>query len=514
MNASDAKSANPGWAASVLFAGSIVALISMWMLNKSIYDTKTRYNAQQDQFEAARNRLARFRSYRAKTPDFYRALVIASLTPTLSLLNSSSNPNRKKQQEAVRARISLQDGTLTPQSIADLLSDKFNSGVREIDYPLLGTKIQDIISQTGDVEHRHNRLRKLFEEMFTSDQNKRFSNDLFTGLSKVDSQQEWPKIAEWIVFGVWHPPTGGAGTRAEEDLVSYRQRYRVGWTVGDELSFIWNVLAINDPEAGERFLYSDWLDRRTQLAKETTNPAVMAVPGLGTPMATSDLLFVFAPILAALEAVYVMVRIRRRTINTGNLPFGFPQFHSESDPLRSFASCNVNDLIARAVWSLFLLLPIVVVTAGILFRYDIATIVSLPGRSEPVLATALRFRQNEFLSNFFDWLNLCCGIALLGFTAILTKAAQIPDREQLRIRWITILTTIAPLPLLVWLGKEALSYNGPRGSWLYSNGSVYSVFAFIILLIVVGVMTARRNLQFVATTCAAVLILMAAAIWS
>jgi hypothetical protein len=443
----------------------VVAVVSIWLLNTSIYDARQLYRRGIARLEELEGMSYRARLYRAKDNTLYERLFTSWMSHWGRGYEEYNFFEKAKQ---------------------------------------FGKQAADIMSASSDIETRWRRLSTALKEAACADCTADFDEDA-RRFAQVDSVAGWSNVASWIVSDDRRRPI--LGYEIQFDGVSYTNRRTPLWQPSDEDNILVDRITAEGDKNVEAILSQEFSRQTRRLAETSRDSGRVGLSGLGVSVPVADLLFFAGPIIVGLFAVFAVSRGRE----TGARPhtFSFPQYHSPNDPL-SLAGCSgVLQVLERTIWAGFLILPFGVVVTGLLFRYDIATPISESlNRPASVFAMAMELRTAHSVDRFLDVLNLVCAVLVLAFVYLITssrnKHARLAPRRRisfaLSMAGLTFAVTstafiiyrmrLIPLLPMSRIAKSAVS-----------AGAFQSIYAFIVVLLIGSFVGAFRRLTVFTSIC-------------
>ena len=289
----------------------------------------------------------------------------------------------------------------------------------------------------------------------------------------------------WIVYGSW--PCGGHTATRVSSGVSYLKRdENVFLHPSYRESHISTALGMaKSQDEMEAILHAEWIKAEENLIELKTAATQVSLPGTGLTLTVGDLLLLAGPLLIFFQVLFLISKEKVAKSEEEKAAFAFPQFSSPDDPLKPPLASGIAELGERAIWLLFLILPVFVLTVAVVARHDF-TAFSLYD-SQSLLTKIGWTRSEDWFSAVLDLVNL----GSLGATLIIgvrlttlhrSPIRRFPDRVH---RILAVLAFLATTVTLVTAGWSLL------GSDTEQWGLFFTAFTFIWLLCFCHAVTQR-----------------------
>ncbi len=422
--------------AKVLFSLSLITLLAVWLLNRTIAESQREHAVHAQRYERMSNMLGKLRAFRFKNEGLFTSL---------ALIVAEDNPP-------------FFEGVASQHDVASGRIKWFHNDMFMFQAVQFGSDATAIFGVNGDRERRLTLLTDAVEAAFkTNTVRHRFDNEVMTHMNQLADDQEWPAIVDWIVDSKWPPRDRGTTISVSgRNGVSYVNRFPANWGPWEDASRERErLIACSSSSEAESLLESYRTKAYETLRNEKPAEGNINVSGTGLSFTPGDFLMLAGPILVFFQLLYLIFKNKEsnfdRPSSADKQLFSFPQFSCPDDPLGSRIARDLASLGERAIWLLFLTLPPAIVSVAIATRYDLVSIVSVPASLKlPRMQAQLLLQTTDVSSDVFDTINIIC----LGTSLAILIALTSPKT-----------------------GEQGRRYWGRKGKWLFFSSCAVLVTA-------------------------------------
>jgi hypothetical protein len=408
--------------AEILFGVSLAFVLSIFLLNSSLGDLRERRNKQDDRYRALSEMVDRLHSYRAKDGEFFENLVVASLET-----ESQSGRHRDQYPSLFRK------GRLWE--------------IRSVE--TFGAKAANVLKIKTLPSERESEFRAFIAEAFKDDKEVALfiNNEIVPRLATIDTPAGWEDISSWIAFGKYL--NSGQTIPGDGVGITFGKRF-IDQPGDDEDRFYVYRLLLSTPEQSsvDDELLALWKQSYNETRSSVTPLPGVAVSLFGLSISADAVVAGAAPILIVLQFLFLIHWERRADADeTSRSSFIFPSFACPNDPFNGPIPKTLGEIAQRLIWTLFLILPISLLSVGLLTRYDLLYPLRYFGEVKMTLFDAeMSARSKDALSSTLDWVTLICvalsALVVLNITRSQSKSAPRKGTNGRNI-WIITLILIA-----------------------------------------------------------------------
>jgi hypothetical protein len=414
--------------AELLFVLAFLLFLATLALNRALADNRLEYERRYDHYEDSGSMLGRVRLLRARTPPLFEALALASLTgwPPREPLKATKIARLVANGPFHISRRSIDGALYAYHSPVDgqLFSDLARSS------EAFGVEAAQIIAEEKTVEGRQSRLINAVIRTVTNIEAQQYlTKSPVSLLAHIDEPGEWTRYtnAAWIVQGEWPPIGGSSGSTGPG--TTYLNRFLVPSDADSREFFLYQVVAGHSPDLSfiENEIEGVWRAAYARWQETPTIDPAIGVPTAGASLRATDIVMLGGPVLTLVYGFFAMFWLRYWATSslrgTGITPYVFPIYGGPIDPTTASRPRTLIDILERAVWLAFLLLPIIVLSFAILTRYDVGVFSSRgPSAALPWVARLMSERNHSDTSKFLDAMNVA---SLLLALIVLGRIAAI-----------------------------------------------------------------------------------------
>jgi hypothetical protein len=259
-----------------------------------------------------------------------------------------------------------------------------------------------------------------------------FDDEDVAAVLRVFAVQEWPtrELAEWIVYSCTASWLWCADYKHDSGASYVERAKSEHWAYEDELAvLLTRLLRTRNLEEASALMKAQW-SRAVDLARETAEPPAGAAGGAIARVA-NGILIAGGPVMLALQILFCIFWRRtgqgapwqRACVGEAR----FPTVRSLRDPCARTDAANGADRLDRGIWAAYLTLPVVVLTFGILLRYEFPDLHLLHSSS---LYLGLAAQRISDVSWIVDGINLLCLAGYIGLLLRMTGDIEAAPAES------------------------------------------------------------------------------------
>lgn len=422
----------------ILFFLAGIFLLATAFLNVSITSSEVKHSRLEEWYRETGSMLGKWRAARARSAAFFSAISLDILSAKWLIATGEKIPF----PDGSTSSFTLRDRTLprfyfleigfNPPgdwfwlggSIGELAADPIFRDLQG-GANIFGRDLEAIDRRTMASEAKIKLMHTALKNAFKSKDARAILAD---DLSRVlVSREHTEKVALcWITSGSW---SCRGRTLTLGHPASYLNRFdRHDWVkreahikhhLYDELS------AARTSEEIEMSLSALWQQAHQSLLDFSVTPTQLSLPGTGLTLTVNELLLFAGPLLVLFQFMFLITK-ERIAGSEDNAAVVFPQFSSPDDPLKPFAAVGIADLGQRFIWLSFLAAPLLILTLGVLARYDLTPVHNQFG----ILAihSIVARREADLFSVTLDIVNLFCLGASVVIMIRLTTLHSAPPK--------------------------------------------------------------------------------------
>lgn len=408
--------------ASFLFLLCLLFIISIIGLNTTIETNIKKYETLQNSYKNASNYLAKYRCYKLKNSNFYRNLIVASITSgKFSIMDSTLFLDWRFSNFDVW--FDLTDGEIhswrARSSSYSALFDSIFSPSKEF-----GIQCEKLFFEENDTILRLRELNRITDSIFTNEKiNSYLHKYILRDLNNINDPKNWPQIIRWIVLGEW--PYFSDGGFSLDSGISYTNRFKRNEDYNEVNYHLCETLSITDSNLVETLLRTEWENTYLEYENYSIDTPKMNFANIGISIGIDDILLVVGPLLFFFQALFMLYwnKEKQFLLNKGyQQEFIFPDFNVSGSPFPTTnARKSFQYYFTNINWTLFLILPSLILLFGFLTRYDIASLKNYHIDTSSSLRRLLSSRANDIPSIFIDLINLVCLSLNILIVLLITK---------------------------------------------------------------------------------------------
>lgn len=499
MNNNEDTSRTSKRIATILFIACIVILTAILLLNRTLIENDTINKHNFDSFQTSSDNIGRLRAYHSLNADFFIGIISSEFK---NLVFDENNPSLVKIGESylerkifyrTDGRIEEEQGHVDPTLYNEITS--------------YSKRVSKIFAEYKEPEVRLQLINKALPDNFSNTALQRFIQDkVLPKIIRIDSGKEWEAVLSWILF----PESPGLNKMAGvyghiEGKISYANRFSKLWVEGKDKFHLYETLShAKNYEDALAILISKWHESY-EVLKRSPNAlptvSLQTLETLGFSAKIDDILMISGLLITFFQIIFFILWEKQNKDKSQNDPsttFAFPYFSCQNDPLRKGRPNGLSGFFQRAIWAAFLILPSIIISIGILFRFDLFGLLAnynKPFRSINLsfLHVLLYYRSNDPLSVVLDFLNLVClSISLLILINITKsntdkKSITSNNKPRNRLQSYKMVIYYSPLVLLVFLFalKYFTVFSNKEGVFFSSIPTtvIFSVFGLLWMAI-------------------------------
>lgn len=360
-----------------------------------------------NRFDQASNHFAKYRCFILRNSNIYRNLIIASLING-NYFELDSAGLRDWHLADIDVWYNTSDGSIYSWNTHfSNQSNAFDSILNQSEK--FGVQCQSLFNTEEDSTKRLIQLHEITDRVFT---NKKFKNYLdkfiLIKLNKIYDEKNWHQIIQWIVFDEWPPSGGMSGSTGPG--ISYTNRFASYDDYDNRKYHLYQTLLITDKNIVDTLLMNEWQSAFLDKEKYYLEPPKFSIASLGFNIGIDNILLIVAPILFFFQALFFLYWLKERQLLSNNdiqQPFLFPDFNIAGSPfsIKDF-NRSLTYFLTNLFWTIFLLLPIIILFFGFLTRYDIVSVKSYPNDTDSFLKNMLWYRTTDLASISIDIITL------------------------------------------------------------------------------------------------------------
>lgn len=374
-----------------------IGVVGVWLVNNArITSFKLQYVREKWHSDAA-VMLCRHRLYEKRDSRFYQALAWAAL-----------------EEHIYKARISVDVPCSSNAWSPRTSSESGNPGQPSLSQQVkcFGDSVATVL-KTGSSEKS---LDMMVGQCFRGKQvvNLLKKPQVIQGITRFDDADYKPERLQWIMLGSW--PKVDWGFMVGGEGTSFGPRFNLRNYNNLQLRLLYRHLAAtSDAKQMEAALSSEVENayKAALQSRDQSSSPSLSVPGLGSPMKADDILVILGPLIFLFQASFYLnwrqeEALAQRALEEERQALSrFPRFSSPADPFaQQHDPLAVDDICARLLWLSFLTLPILVLTVGTLFRYDLQILLSPPHDDMSWMSRLHLIRSPDWVSWLLDLANL------------------------------------------------------------------------------------------------------------
>ncbi len=378
--------ANVRRAAAILLTACLVALVAIWLLNTSLYTSRSQFARAKEAFEQRASMLDRLRTFREGGADFYKQLIMVLAE------NGWASKSEYEQSEPFKAE---------KQQAASFAGEAVELNKSEPDADIREKTISD-------------KFKKAFPRL-------PYAKNLLAILAGKVTPKTWYVVAYWIIYNEsaeWldHFDIDTIG-------VSYLNRSGKVWRDADQKNFLFTRLRYEGEKNAEAILSAEFVDAAKRISEAPKMVNQIGLSGIGMAVSIGDALYLIPIVLVALAGHFYIVRSASTTHGSPS----FPQYQSPNDPMLFLGRLGTSDVVQRILWGGFLVFPLVIIVLGLVLRYDVATPLWYSLNPLAFLHTVIQLRSDSYVDAILDTVNLLAAILIIVYLHACTAPSDTPN---------------------------------------------------------------------------------------
>jgi hypothetical protein len=395
----------------------LLMLACIWLVNADVRDKERMHRERLAWVERTGSMMGKMAALRARSPFFYEGYMLVV-----------KNGRGAK-------RTALRDFRFDPVTgeIKWLPTDDESIGSTVESFPEWGLTpgfgdsiVQALKAPVGPARTKENAEQLIRTELRSDEGDDRrtakpddFDDEDVATVLRVFAVQDWPtrELAEWIVYSCTASWLWCADYKHESGTSYVERAKSEQWAYDDELAvLLTRLLRTRNLEEASALMEAQW-SRAVDLARETAEPPAGAASAIAR--VATGILIAGGPIMLALQILFCIFWRRtgqgapwQRACVGGAR---FPTVRSPRDPCARTDTGGGGDRLDRWIWAAYLTLPVVVLTLGILLRYEFPDLHLVHSSS---LYLGLAVQRVGDASWVVDVINLLC---LLGYISLLLR---------------------------------------------------------------------------------------------
>lgn len=415
----------------ILFLAYILILTAILLLNRTLIENDSINKHNYDSFQASSDNIGRLRAYHDLNPDFFTGIISCEFknlvfTNNPPLVKIGESYLERKIYYRTDGNIGEERGLVDPALYNEML--------------LFCKTVSKIFAENKTPEIRLRLINKALSDNFSSTELRTFvKNKVLPKIVRIDNRKEWEAVLTWILFPESHGPGKMAGVFGHTaGKISYVNRFSKPWVENHDKFHLYETLShTKNYEDAEAILTSNWHASYENLKRSQAALPSVSFQTLGFSAKIDDILMISGLLITFFQIIFFILwemQTKEKTQNDVSTIIAFPFVSCQNDPLEKGSPKGLSGYFQRAIWAAFLIFPSVIISIGILFRFDLYGL--LIHHNEPwgdirlsFLKVLLHYRSNDPLSVVLDLLNLIClSISLLILIKI-TKSNT--DKESI-----------------------------------------------------------------------------------
>lgn len=444
-------------AAVTLFALCVFLVIAIFLLNRSLLDTYAERTRLEAVYDEAESLVGKLEAYRLRNDHFFASLAESSLrlASRWCWAQPPCFPDHRLPGELqlfpgggrYRWRSS---STKSRDSSVDRQLDSLRDPLRDQLFAF-GRAAAAAFKQTNRHDTRLSLLAASLSTAVPDEGARTVLKPILPPLSQIDSPDEWSAIVNWLVYAVWPPHGGMSGFNPGERVVSYAERVAPGVDPRmdrdrDSHALYWSLRYTKGLPEADELLRIRWARANDDMHRASPIRSQLSLPGIGaSSLRIEDLLTSTAPVLLFFQTLFWIYWERRvQKTQTGDRLFLFPAFQCPDDPLAPPTPHSLTEAAQRAIWLLFLILPTLILTMGVLNRYDVVRILDYGGWITLLIAN----RSYDGLSLSIDAITVACLALSVEIVASITTSRIAGQSSRMKLMFtVTLILILLLLPL-------------------------------------------------------------------
>jgi hypothetical protein len=445
----------------VLFTLGVFLALSIYILNSSLAERRRLFERHLEREEMYAQMIQRLRSLRAKDAKLFETLTVASIT----WIHFGDNAEVRYPTLARTVPVGSHSKARAYVDIAPERLSAFNEAAR-----VFGGRAAAVFAIHSVSSDRSHELAKIAAETFAHDKEAALfvATEVVPRLAEIDMPSQWDQVAWWIAFDRW-PEPGGMHNDGMPGI-TYGERIK---ELPSEFSLRFHayrlILYTLPPSSPDQALFQLWQPSDTDLpASEFASPRI-GVPTIGLSVPAETIVAIATPLLTLLQLIF-LVHWSQRTRHEvpGTDAFAFPLYGSPHDPLDGPVPQTLAAVVQRFLWFSFLVLPLGLLSIGVLSRYDVTYPMLYFGtwHKTTLFAAELQARSEDLMSTIVDLVTFVCLALSAIVVSIITRArtATISARLTLnRAQSMSIAVILSFICIYVTWGTFKV-YTAPLGN--------------------------------------------------